>query len=573
MASVDGRRSFVASSDEVLQRTCGPCEDDGEKKEANFLCEICKIYLCFDCRNDHKTFKATKNHSIVSAHLAQGTSSSTIKIAFAILCDCDQKRAAEIYCERHAEVICPTCEAIKHRICRTCPIDDKVTKEAKKQLKEVIDKAKSLKAEIEILKQDGEANRKKLDDKMEECKKDITAFKKEINKTLDKMEKEILETLEKDSNQQRQELEKHIAALTASLKALDTDLDTVDNANKISIDDIMFSANVKMSKSIFKCDELVKDMRNSMQLPILEFQKNKKLIDVLINEEGLGKIDTSETDATQQDHVVILNMKIKSTTETNIILSDDDIDPTICGCTFMSNGRILLCDYANKNVKLLDIDMSVMGSLKLSKHPYSVTAVGENEAIITFGGKNNNLQYIYTDPELKLGITVALPDKCYGLRVVNNLIYTVCHKDSGHDEIWRLDRTGNIVSKIVLTQSSCGRSDFLGLCLAGSNPRVYLTDWNNDNVTCLQLNDKMVYQDKTLKRPNGIYVDSAGNSLVCGTNSNNVVVFTADGRKQGELLTSNDIKCPRCIDYRGEDNTLIVGCNNNSKLFVYKLGK
>ena len=131
------------------------------------------------------------------------------------------------------------------------------------------------------------------------------------------------------------------------------------------------------------------------------------------------------------------------------------------------------------------------------------------------------------------------------------------------------------MSKIVLTQSSSGWSYYLGVCLAGSSPRAYLTDWNNSRVACFQLDGKMVYQyeDKELRVPNGIYVDSAGNSLVCDTDSHNVVVITADGRKHGELLTSKDIRYPQCIDYRPEDNTLIVGCLDNSKLFVYKLGK
>ena len=122
MASVDGSRSYLAGSDEVLQHICGPCKDDGETKEAKYLCEICNVHLCFDCRNDHRTFKATKNHSIV---YAQASTSS--KGAFAILCGCDQKPAVEVYCEKHVEVICPTCEAIKHRNCKTCPITDKVT--------------------------------------------------------------------------------------------------------------------------------------------------------------------------------------------------------------------------------------------------------------------------------------------------------------------------------------------------------------------------------------------------------------------------------------------------------------
>ena len=571
MASVDGSRSYLGGSDEVIQHTCVPCKDDGETKEANYLCEFCNIFLCFDCRNDHKTFKATKNHSIVSAQLIQ----SSAKGAFAILCGCDQKRALEVYCETHAEVICPTCEAIKHRNCKTCSIKDKVTKDTKKQLKDVMDRAKYLKAEIEILKQDGEANRKKLDAKTEECKKEITAFRREINKILDKMEKEMLATLDKKSNQQLQATGKRIATLTASLQALDTDLDIGDNANKTNREEIMFSANVKLSKSISEYDELMKDIRNSMLPPKLEFKMNKKLIDLLANEKGFGSIEPSEEGSSQQAPALILDMKVKSTKEVNIQLSDDDKTPSICGCTFLSNCRILLCDFKNKKMKLLDSDMSVKKILNLSGYPYNVTAVGENEAIITFGSGDNNLQYLYTDPELKCGITVTLPSKCYGLHIVNNEIYTSTHKDSGHDEIWRLDRSGNILSKIVLTQSSSDWPNYLGLCLAGSSPRVYLTDFRNDRMTCFQLDGKMVYQyeDKELKRPHGIYVDSAGNSLVCGTNSHNVVVITADGRKHGELLASNGIRKPKCIDYRPDDNTLIVGCSGNSKLFVCKLGK
>ena len=36
------------------------------------------------------------------------------------------------------------------------------------------------------------------------------------------------------------------------------------------------------------------------------------------------------------------------------------------------------------------------------------------------------------------------------------------------------------------------------------------------------------YEDKELKGPLGIYAESAGNSLVCGYDSNNVIVITAE---------------------------------------------
>ena len=577
MASVDGNRSFLAGSDEVLQHTCGPCKDDGETKEAKYLCDFCQVYLCFDCRNDHKTFKATNNHSIISAPLTQGTGSTATKGIFTILCDCNQKRAVEVYCEKHADVICPSCKAIKHRNCKTCPIKDKVDKHTQKQLKDSMKKAKSLKVEMESCKQDEEAIRKKLDKNKEECKMEITAFRRDINAILDKIEKEVIDKLDTRAKQQLQAIEKKNADMAASLLALNADLDIIDNANKTNIGEIMFSANVKVSKSISEYDDLIRDIKNDMRQPKLKFERNNKLTDVLKSVKGLGRIEPSGSGSAQQDHVVILDMKVKSTKAINIKLPDDNGDPYITGCTFLSNGRILLCDCNNKSVKLFDSDMSVKKTLKLSEKPWNVAAVGENEAIITFSNmENNDIQYINTHPDLKMGEKITLPDKCRGLQVFNDEIYTTCHKDSGHDEIWRLDRAGNIMSKIVLSQRSFVCSNYLGLCLAGSSPRVYLTDWLNSWVTCFQLDGKMVYQyedKKQLVRPNGIYVDSAGNSLVCGTDSQNVVVITADGRKHGELLTSKDITYLMCINYRPEDNTLIVGCWDNSKLFVYTLGK
>ena len=499
--------------------------------------------------------------------------SAVAKGTFAILCDCNQKRAVEVYCEEHVEVICPSCKTIKHRNCKTCPIKDKVDKHTQKQLKDLMVKAKSLKAEIESGIQNGEANRKSIIKYKEECKKEISVFRREIDKIFNKMEEAIIERLDKTANPNIQTIEHQIADMSASLQALNTDLDIIDNANKTNRDEIMFSANVQISKSISEYDDLIQEINKGIKRPQLEFHRNKKLTDLLQSVEGFGRIEPSETGSSQQDDVVILDMKVKSSKEINIKLPDDDESPWITGCTFLSNGRILLCDCKNKSVKLLDSDMSINKSLKLSDAPWNVAAVGENEAIITF---EEDLQYLYTHADLKMAEKIKLPHRFYGPQVVNDKIYTVCHKDSGPDEIWTLDRAGKIMSKITLTTRSYGPSRYLGLCLSGSNPRVYLTEWGSSTVTCSQLDGKMVYEFQDFNElggPNGIYVDSVGNSLVCGTDSENVIVFTADGEKHGELLTDKNIKKPQCINYRPEDNTLIVGCWDNSKLFVYKLGK
>ena len=577
MASVDGSKSLLASSDEVIQHTCGPCKDEGDTTEAKHFCENCKEYLCFDCRNDHKTFKATKKHSVVSAHVTQYTESADISGKFAIMCGCDQKQTVRIYCENHTEVICTSCETIKHRTCKTCPIKDKVTKDTEKEFKELMTKSKSLKVEFEKFKDDVKANRSVVEVQRGKLKKEVAEFRKNINDVLDRMESGTLENVDANSIQHLCVIDKRIVEVETSQKALNTSLYIIDGANKSRKTDIMFSATVKLSKRLSEYDNLLKEMKNEMQLPMVKFLQNETLTTLLGNVETLGRIEYSEVESNEKDHihVELLDLKVKSKKEVNIKLSDDKLTPQVTGCAFLSDGRILLCDFNNDKVKMLDNNMAVTKSLKLPNTPRSVAAISGNEAIIAFNDEKD-FQFIHTHPELKLGQMITSTKTCRGLCVANYEIYTTCHnKDYGYDEIRKLDKTGNIISKIVLTQSSSSQSATinLGLCLTGPNPRVYLA--SQSKVTCFHLDGKIVYQfkDTELKASNGIYVDSIGNSIVCSYASQNVVVITADGLKHVELLKFDGIARPRCIDYRPKDNTLIVGCAQTNSLFAYKLGK
>ena len=54
---------LVVSSDEHL---CSPCETDGRRQAANHYCETCSEYFCNSCRNEHKSFKISKDHKIWS---------------------------------------------------------------------------------------------------------------------------------------------------------------------------------------------------------------------------------------------------------------------------------------------------------------------------------------------------------------------------------------------------------------------------------------------------------------------------------------------------------------------------
>ena len=63
MASVDGSKSVLATSDEI--NCCGSCRYRGTNKEAKSYCNECQEYLCDKCAESHTGLKMTRNHQLV----------------------------------------------------------------------------------------------------------------------------------------------------------------------------------------------------------------------------------------------------------------------------------------------------------------------------------------------------------------------------------------------------------------------------------------------------------------------------------------------------------------------------
>ena len=65
MASVDGSRSVISSSDQTGQVVCNPCIYADVHKEATHYCKDCQEYLCKTCADSHKGLKLLRNHTLI----------------------------------------------------------------------------------------------------------------------------------------------------------------------------------------------------------------------------------------------------------------------------------------------------------------------------------------------------------------------------------------------------------------------------------------------------------------------------------------------------------------------------
>ena len=405
----------------------------------------------------------------------------------------------------------------------------------------------------------------------EDCKKEIHAFRKEFDAFLDNLEKSMLMLLESYKTEEQKRISQHISTLTATLKMLESDYTLLEDAKYDGRKELMFATDVQVSKGLQDYEDRVLDIENDSININIKFEKNKKLDNLQHEIDSLGSLNRSSTRNIKKDRRELLGSKIQSQKQVNVKLPDNYFTTLITGCVVMSGG-----DRGSNTIKLLDSSDVLKHSLKLNKWPWDVSVVDAKTVIVTLPGAKG-LQYIEVFPQLKAGRVLQLNKQYWGVRVAGDKIFTSCHNDRGEGEVRILDLDGNIHRRVGINQD--GSFLFKWPTYITVNPseeKIFVSDLDKDNITCITVDNRVIYQysDDEMKRPRGLYCDSGDNILVCGDNSNNVQVITAEGKKKCNLLSRSDgLNRPYCIGYRESDDTLIVGCYGSDNVFLFKLRK
>ena len=294
-----------------------------------------------------------------------------------------------------------------------------------------------------------------------------------------------------------------------------------------------------------------------------------------MKELGQLSIDSVKHPMSASKDTLFTEMTVASMSEVNIKMSGERKVPCISGCTFMPNGDVVLCDFANYNIKLLSDTFTTKDSLQLDYQPWDVSPVSSSNAVITLPFANQ-LQFIQVMPSLKkLDQSINVGSGYWGVQVVEDLIYVICYNWPGEGEVIVLDMNGTVTHRLGLSDKKppmFSSPDYITVC--PSTRKIFITDCDTDTVSCLLSDGTVVYQykDEKLRKPAGVCVDEGGNVIVCGLGSNNVQVIRADGTKCCTLLTSQyGVSRPFSVAYRQSDNTIIVGCYDNNNILVYKM--
>ena len=575
MASDDGARCFHVGSDAVYTYTCEPCDYRGVNREAITFCSICKEYMCHLCRESHKSQKMSRNHKLLDVKDMSGMQTSTVSDSFIMSCDCSQTSPITHYCIEHTQAFCTNCKILKHRKCQSITIGEKIKSFSENQLKEIIQRVVTLKKEMDSFIRNRTTDLKHVQTMTTKCKSDIQTFRKELNSYLDILEDKEVKESEVHERKFKQEISRHIETCSSTLKSLTADKTLLVEAQTTSKKANMFAAHHKISTRIENYESLLNDFKQESVSPDLTFKRNEELRNLLKTVKELGKLTGQiKHKSSQNTNTLFTELAIDSSRKVNIRLSSDSHGPYITGCTFIPDGGVVLCDRANSNLILLSNTFTVKERLHLDSPPWDVSPVNGSSVMVTIPDKNQ-LQLIQVKPSLKIDRSINVGRPCWGVQVVEDLIYVTCHNCPGVGEVLVLDMNGTVTHR--LGQPDKKSSMFTSPCyitVCPSSRRMFITYWNTNTVSCMMSNRTVVYQykDEKLSNPSGVCVDGGGNAIVCGRWSHNVQVIGADGTKCCTLLTSQDsVHRPFSVAYRQSDNTLILGCFNNNNILVYKM--
>ncbi|XP_052765128.1 uncharacterized protein LOC128206591 [Mya arenaria] len=549
---------------------CKPCEDEGEHVKAVGFCQTCEEYMCDPCIKAHKKFKVTKNH-IMLYEDKMPFSDPPIKqsdIGKTEYCQEHAKEMIKFYCPIHEDIGCGDCVLLEHRSCKVDYIAD-VAKDfvIGNKLEPSIKRAEDLLSAYRS--NAGEI----LDDVENQFKDEIDRmrkFREEINNYLDQREEELLNNLQKAKNDDENvlnSLRTDCESAKIELEAMRTKLSSGD----LSVNQQYVAAR-RAQKKLRAIHEEMEKIADRIKARQYRFTKNADMEHLLGSKLGFGTLFLAGEIRRDVPVPDLSTVTLKEAADIDVKTSQDQNTCGITGSALLSYRCLLLADYNNFSVKLVDVpSRTVTSRLQLPDKPRDVCVLPNDQAAVTFPF-TYKVQLLSTkEGQLSRGKEIEVSSKCSGIASYNNSLY-VSYTSNPRIEEMSLD--GQIISTF---QTDDGRQLFQApyylTVSASTPPTLYVSDHVANTVLQLSMDGKVLWEsvDKLITRPESVVDVGLGQLLVCGHESNNVMLLTERDGKMTEILGENDgLTRPFSVTFCPLTRAIVVGMYNSDSLKVFK---
>ncbi|KAH3792534.1 hypothetical protein DPMN_146031 [Dreissena polymorpha] len=493
-------------SDVIYDVCCSVCAEDSVYKEGLFYCQKCSKSFCNECVLMHN--RILKDHS-VSANGKCDNWSVNKKVDDTLeLCEEHATEKLTMFCEDHEKLLCQLC--LFHNNHRQCShvvlLSDKCKSSTQHMnVADIASKIEQCQKRLTETMIRSEQNKKSLQKSYETILKEILDFRRQINDTLDRLQQQTVK-----------ELDKLYSSLTYSL---DTELKTC--VTFISKLKIHTTKSKRSPEQEFILNRKYIDQTVSAELFLqkaptsdIEFQHNTDLETCLAACTDLGKITNrvGVVSHKQVDPNEVIRIKKKSTF--HVRSNTDKEICTITGICEMANGNLVISDFNNRCVKLLDQAYNVIGQEELPTYPRSICSISPDEIAVTM---RDEIHFLRVDTEKIITIKhIQLNHSCYGIATHKGDMFVT----SG-TALLQYTTDGRLVKKLYEDTSS--NYLVVGVAVSPDGKRIYLTDKENSRLVTLAMDGAVT---ATLQDPAFKHSRLTGNIHVAATGqSTNLKLF------------------------------------------------
>ncbi|CAC5410186.1 unnamed protein product [Mytilus coruscus] len=241
----------------------------------------------------------------------------------------------------------------------------------------------------------------------------------------------------------------------------------------------------------------------------------------------------------------------------------------LTGCAMSESGNMLFLHiYNSKILKYGQKSEFLFESCINSKTigiGYDLAVIDSNTVAVSSGGNGPQQIYLIDMDSAKSRAVFNLGDFCYGLSHHNGS-FICCTYNNG---IKIFDRSHKNFTNVRILPNA---PRLVGYTYVTSNENnIFHSNCYDNSVVCYDYNGQVQwkYANSMLRKPYGITLDNNTNIYVAGSESNNIVVISKDGKQAKELIGASDgISNPRAIYFEKNKNVLLV-TNYKEIAFLY----
>lgn len=245
------------------------------------------------------------------------------------------------------------------------------------------------------------------------------------------------------------------------------------------------------------------------------------------------------------------------------------------GCTYITPHEVLLTDWSNGVLVLLNVHGVVCDTLKLEQSPWEITRVDDGRAAVTVP-KLQQIVFVETEPNLIVVSSFYTQGECFGICKVKDMYAITCDACSKAPSVQLYTENGNLAWTVQT--DDLGYSFFkcpLHLCSDYFQYVLYVTDSGANSVHTLSLTGELLqcFKKPRLDYPTGILCDRHNYIYVCSKRSSTILRLSPNRGDCESVLSDADSlhsPCAMCAHPDG-DHVLVTDLHSQNCSGFWKL--